>query len=123
MSCGDFISRKGEEVFRERETAVLERLGKQSGMVIATGGGCVTRPGNYPLLHQNGTIFFLERPLSRLPKEGRPLSQRGKLEDLYAIRLPMYRRFADCVIPNEGDPAETAKAVEEAYEAFHHQRT
>ena len=122
-SCGDFISRKGEEVFRERETAVLERLGKQSGMVIATGGGCVTRPGNYPLLHQNGTIFFLERPLSRLPKEGRPLSQRGKLEDLYAIRLPMYRRFADCVIPNEGDPAETAKAVEEAYEAFHHQRT
>ena len=122
-SCGDFISRKGEEVFRERETAVLERLGKQSGMVIATGGGCVTRPGNYPLLHQNGTIFFLERPLSRLPKEGRPLSQRGRLEDLYAIRLPMYRRFADCVIPNEGDPAETAKAVEEAYEAFHHQRT
>ena len=123
MSCGDFISRKGEEAFRERETAVLERLGKQSGQVIATGGGCVTRPENYPLLHQNGTIFFLERPLSSLPKEGRPLSQRGKLEDLYAIRLPMYRRFADCVIPNEGDPAETAKAVEEAYEAFHHQRT
>ena len=123
MSCGDFISRKGEEAFRERETAVLERLGKQSGMVIATGGGCVTRPENYPLLHQNGTIFFLERPLSSLPKEGRPLSQRGKLEDLYAIRLPMYRRFADCVIPNEEDPAETAKAVEEAYEAFHHQRT
>ena len=124
MPCGDYITRNGEADFRQRETAVLERLGKQSGMVIATGGGCVTRAENYSLLHQNGTIIFLERPLSRLSREGRPLSQRGRLEDMYVIRLPMYRRFADCIVPNEGeDPAATARAVEEAYEAFHHQRT
>ena len=28
-----------------------------SGIILSTGGGCVTRPENYPLLHQNGTIF------------------------------------------------------------------
>lgn len=122
MPCGDFITRRGEEAFRERETALLEKLGKESGLVIATGGGCVTRPENYPLLHQNGAMIFLERELSKLPKRGRPLSQRGKLEDMYTIRLPMYRRFADCVVPNTGEPQEVALAVEEAYEAFRHKR-
>ena len=118
MPCGEFITRRGEPVFRAHETTLLEKLGKESGLVIATGGGCVTRPENYPLLHQNGALIFLERELSKLPKKGRPLSQRGQLEDLYVIRLPMYRRFADCIVPNTGEPEETAKAVEEAYEAL-----
>ena len=123
MPCGEFITRRGEAVFRAHETALLEKLGKESGLVIATGGGCVTRPENYPLLHQNGVMIFLERELSKLPKKGRPLSQRGKLEDLYTIRLPMYRRFADCIVTNNGEPEDVAKAVEEAYEAFSRQRS
>ena len=120
MPCGEFITRRGEEAFRAHETALLEKLGRESGLVIATGGGCVTRPENYPLLHQNGALIFLERELSKLPKKGRPLSQRGRLEDLYTIRLPMYRRFADCIVPNTGEPEAVAKAVEEAYEAVCH---
>lgn len=122
MPCGEFISRRGEAVFRAHETALLEKLGKESGLVIATGGGCVTRPENYPLLHQNGTMIFLERELSKLPKKGRPLSQRGRLEDLYTIRLPMYRRFADCIVANNGQPEDVARDVEDAYEAFSRQR-
>ena len=97
---------------------MLAQLGKESGLVIATGGGCVTRPENYPLLHQNGTIIFLERELSKLPKKGRPLSLLGNLQDMYTIRLPMYRRFADLIVPNDGDPEAVAKNVEEAYEHF-----
>ena len=53
----EIIPQDGENAFRAMESAVLLDLGKQSGLVIATGGGCVTRPENYPLLHQNGTIF------------------------------------------------------------------
>ena len=120
MPCGEFITRRGEPVFRAHETALLEKLGKESGLVIATGGGCVTKPENYPLLHQNGALIFLERELSKLPKKGRPLSRKGKLEDMYTIRLPMYRRFADCIVPNTGEPEDVAKAVEEAYEALRH---
>ena len=37
---------EGEEGFRQRETAVLTELGKHSGLVIATGGGCVTKSEN-----------------------------------------------------------------------------
>ena len=120
MPCGEFITRRGEPAFRAHETALLEKLGKESGLVIATGGGVVTRPENYPLLHQNGRLIFLERELSKLPKKGRPLSQRGALADLYTIRLPMYRRFADCIVPNAGSPEDVARAVEEAYEALSH---
>ncbi|MDO4517057.1 MAG: shikimate kinase [Bacillota bacterium] len=118
MSAGDYILKAGEEAFRAQETAVLAQLGKLSGLVIATGGGCVTRPENYPLLHQNGVIFFLERELSKLPKKGRPLSLRGNLQDMYTIRLPMYRRFADIIVPNDGTPAAVARNMEEAYEHF-----
>lgn len=118
MSAGDYILKAGEEAFRAQETAVLAQLGKLSGLVIATGGGCVTRPENYPLLHQNGVIVFLERELSKMPKKGRPLSMRGSLQDMYTIRLPMYRRFADIIVPNDSDPETVARNVEEAYEHF-----
>ena len=118
MPVGEYITHYGEEAFRAQETALLTQLGKASGLVIATGGGCVTRPENYPHLHQNGAIIFLERELSKLPKKGRPLSLRGSLQDMYTIRLPMYRRFADITVANDG-PAETvAQTVEEDYEHF-----
>ena len=122
MPVGDYITRYGEEAFRAEETAMLTQLGKTSGLVIATGGGCVTRPENYPHLHQNGTMIFLEQELSKLPKKGRPLSLRGSLQDMYTIRLPMYRRFADATVANDGAPEKVAKAVEEAYERVSDQR-
>lgn len=118
MSTGDFILSAGEEAFRAEEMAVLSELGKLSGLVIATGGGCVTRWENYASLHQNGTMIFLERELSKMPKKGRPLSLRGNLQDMYTIRLPMYRRFADIIVQNDADPVTVAKNVEEAYEHF-----
>ena len=98
----DIIPREGEASFRTLETETLAELGKQSGLVIATGGGCVTQERNYPLLHQNGTIFWLTRDLDKLPTDGRPLSQANKLADMYRIRKPMYEAFSDCIIDNDG---------------------
>lgn len=101
----------GEASFRQKETAVLSDLGKQSGAVISTGGGCVTRAQNYPLLHQNGTIFWLQRDLDRLPKEGRPLSLKNDLHEMYLKREPLYARFADHVIDNNGSVEKTLDAI------------
>lgn len=97
----------GEEVFRAWETKALEAIGKCSGLVIATGGGCVTKNRNYPLLHQNGTIYWLKRALDKLPTNGRPLSQVNKLADMYAKRQPLYAAFADHIISNDGTLEET----------------
>ena len=106
----------GEEVFREWETKALTELGKQSGLVIATGGGCVTRERNYPILHQNGTILWLQRSAEELAIEGRPLSQGTNLSEMYRIRQPLYRQFADITIENSGTPEDTAAAILKKWE-------
>lgn len=101
----------GETVFRDWETNALSRLGKQSALVIATGGGCVTQIRNYPLLHQNGTIFWLKRDISKLPTDGRPLSQASPLDAMFAKRAPMYAAFADHAVSNDGTAGETVAAI------------
>ena len=94
---------------------MLKELGKQSGLILATGGGCVTREENYRHLHQNGEIFWLRRSLDKLPTAGGPLSQRGSLETMFQKRAPMYQRFADFVIDNDsGTVDDSAKAILEA---------
>lgn len=101
MPIPEIFAQFGEEKFREYETEALSQLCKRSGLVIATGGGCVTRERNYPLLHQNGTIVWLRRALDALPTDGRPLSQSQKLSDMYQVRKPMYERFADVAVDND----------------------
>ena len=115
MSIPEYFQSHSEAEFRAVETAVLAELGKQSGLVIATGGGCVTRPENRDLLRQNGALIFLQRALSLLPTLGRPLSQANSLEKMYQTRLPLYRAFADAEVENCGPIAETAKKILEAF--------
>ena len=103
MSIPEIFASSGEEHFRRLETQALEELGKQSGLVIATGGGCVTREENYAHLHRNGTIVWLQRDIDKLPTDGRPLSKSGKLLEMYQIRRPMYERFADIIVDNNQD--------------------
>ena len=110
-SIPDIFSQDGEEVFRDYETQVLAELGKQSGLIIATGGGCVTRERNYPLLHQNGEIFWIRCNLDELPTHGRPLSQATPLEQMYKMRKPLYEAFADHEIGNSSSPEETARNI------------
>lgn len=99
----EIFAQVGEEGFRRIETEVLADLGKRSGLIIATGGGCVTKTENYASLHQNGRIFWLQRDLAKLPTDGRPLSQANRLADMYARRKTMYEKFADHIICNDGD--------------------
>ena len=110
-SIPDIFAESGEEVFRAWETKALEELGKRSGLVIATGGGCVTQARNYPLLHQNSTIVWLQRDIRSLPTNGRPLSKQGHLEEMYEVRKPLYARFADLSTTNDTTPEEVAESI------------
>ena len=114
MSIPDIFARCGEDEFRRLETEAIAQLGKRSGIIIATGGGCVKRAENYAALHQNGTIFWLQRDIAALPTEGRPLSRQNALSQLYAQRKPLYERFADHCIDNNGAPEATVTAIKEA---------
>ena len=114
MSIPDIFARCGEDEFRRLEAEAIAQLGKRSGIIIATGGGCVKRAENYAALHQNGTIFWLQRDLEALPTEGRPLSRQNALSQLYAQRKPLYERFADYCVDNNGAPESTVTAIKEA---------
>ena len=111
MSIPEIFAHSGEEGFRQIETQVLSDLGMRSGLVIATGGGCVTQERNYPQLHQNGTCVWLTRDLAKLPADGRPLSQKGKLEQMYQIRKPLYERFADVTVSNDAAAEDCAAMI------------
>ena len=111
MTIPEIFATSGEKGFRDLETRVLSELGKESGMVIATGGGCVTRQENYPFLHQNGRILWIRRDIEKLPVNGRPLSQRSNLEEMYRIRRPYYEAFADYSVDNDGSQEETVAQI------------
>lgn len=111
MSIPEIFEEHGEAGFRELESAVLGEICKGSGLVIATGGGCVTRPENYPLLHQNGRIIWLKRDISALPTDGRPLSQTQSLAEMYQTRAPLYSAFADRIIENNAAPEDAANRI------------
>jgi len=111
VTIPEIFDKDGEEGFRKVESAVIAEFGKHSSLVISTGGGCVTRPENYPNLYQNGSIYWIRRNLDSLPTEGRPLSQKNKLDEMYRIRKPMYASFADHTVDNDQSPEHTVNAI------------
>ena len=110
-SIPEIFASVGEEGFRKLEAEVLSEVGKCSNLVIATGGGCVTRPENYPLLHQNSKIIWLRRDISLLPTDGRPLSQSQHLEEMYKTRAPLYEAFSDMIVDNDLTPETTVNYI------------
>ena len=107
----EIFASNGEDVFRNMETMVLSDLGKTSGSVISTGGGCVTRAENYPILHQNSKTIWIQRDIDNLATSGRPLSQANNLSQMYQTRKPLYESFCDYAVNNDGAPEDTVKHI------------
>ena len=100
MSVPEIFSRYGEAYFREREHAAVERAGAMNGVIITTGGGAVLDEANYAPLRSNGVIYHIERPLSELARDGRPLSGGTDMRAMYAARIGRYEHFRDAVFRN-----------------------
>ena len=112
----NIITQQGEKVFRNIESDAAAEIGKRQGLVIATGGGTVTRQENMLALQQNGWMVFIERDLTMLATIGRPLSVDGRaLEHLYQQRGPLYRHYADDTIINDGSLSSTVQQVINAF--------
>ena len=110
-SIPDIFTENGEETFRQLETQALIKESKKSNMVIATGGGIVTRPENLDLLRQNSFIIYLKRDLAGLNINGRPLSQGIGVETLANQRLPLYEAWSDLTIDAQTGSAQTAEKI------------
>lgn len=114
-----YITKQGEAAFREKEAEMIAKLGTQTGLVISTGGGCVTVPKNYAHLRQNGRIYQLTQPVEKLSTSGRVLSSGGieRLRELEETRTPMYESFAQCIVEHNRNAPETVAAILEDFEA------
>ena len=114
-----YITEQGEPAFREKEAEMIAKLGTQTGLVISTGGGCVTVPKNFAHLRQNGRIYQLTQPIENLSTSGRVLSSGGldRLRELEEIRTPMYESFAQCIVEHKRNAPETVAAILEDFEA------
>ena len=60
MTVSDIFKRYGEIRFRSEEKLIAQKLARESGLVIATGGGVVLEQVNIDTLSQNGIIIYLE---------------------------------------------------------------
>ena len=110
----DLIEEYGEEHMRDVESEVLSSLCKESSLIIATGGGAVTKERNFDIIKQNAVVVFIERPLKFLSTRGRPLSQGGieVLKKMYAIRYPLYKKIADFSVKSQRTWQETTSLIE-----------
>ena len=108
-SAAQIIREDGEEAFRAVETEVTGRYAARSGLVLACGGGVVTREENRDLIRQNARVVFLDRPIAELSDDGRPMSQTKGVERLAAERMDAYRSWADVTLPCTGSPAGDAE--------------
>jgi shikimate kinase len=98
---------EGEGGFRARERLVVAELCALDAAVIATGGGAVLAEENRRALAGGGTVIYLHaRPgflWQRVRNDrNRPLlatpDPQKKLEEIYAVRDPLYREVADIVV-------------------------
>lgn len=94
---------EGEDGFRRREAQTIAELTNSTGQVLATGGGVVLNPENRRLLHDSGWVVYLNVPPALLYERtrhdrSRPLlrveNPMVRLEELHAIRDPLYRETA-----------------------------
>ncbi|NBP19782.1 MAG: shikimate kinase [Burkholderiaceae bacterium] len=106
-TIASLIRDHGEPHFRDEESGVLGELLATPEGVLATGGGAILLPDNRRVLAERGTVIYLHaNPIELWHRtkggEGRPLLQHGDskmiLENLYAIRDPLYREIADFII-------------------------
>ena len=112
---------EGEEGFRALELEVCRELSGRQGLVIACGGGLPTQEKAIAALKENGLVFWLDRDPGEtydgLDVSGRPLAQGGREDFLqrYERRAPVYRRWADYIIPCGDGPQEAERLISTIY--------
>lgn len=103
----------GEAYFRDVETECVKEAGKKMGLVIATGGGAVLRKENRDALRQNAVVIFLDREITSLATDGRPLSSsEEKLKKMYEARYPIYKEISDFTVKTNYDAQITLRETE-----------
>ena len=109
------IDERGEEYFRSLEAALTEEIAAEPGLVLAPGGGWITRPDLLERIRPGTLAVWLrvspEETVRRLLRDGagRPLHDHPDpltpVQGMIAEREPLYR-LADLTTNGDGRTAE-----------------
>ena len=103
----EIFAESGEAHFRDLETKYVRELCRNSGQVIALGGGAVLRPENVAAIKETGLLILLDTPFGRIVKNlsystNRPLLENGdkmaETRRLYQQRKNIYQKVADRIV-------------------------
>ena len=120
QSITSIFEKEGEAVFRDLEKQVLKEISQHHSLVIATGGGLVTLPENWGILHQGIVIWLdldLKRSINRLENDQkkRPLLTENKLSktfsQIYETRKPIYLESDLRIEVEDQSPYEVATMI------------
>ena len=119
-SIPEIFDRDGEAGFRSLESQVLSAISQRHSLVVATGGGVVTQPENWGMLHSGIVIWLDVMPdqlLQRLNADStvRPLLQtadpEAALNALLNERRPLYAEADLTVVINDETPEAVADGI------------
>ena len=122
QSISSIFEKDGEKVFRDVEKKVLKEISQHHSLVIATGGGLVTLPENWGILHQGIVIWLdldLRRSIKRLESDQkrRPLLLGDNLAEnfsqIYESRKPIYLESDLRIEVEDQSPYEVATMIAE----------
>ena len=97
---------------------MIAKFGTQTGLIISTGGGCVTVPKNFAHLRQNGRSPPINKPV----KTSLPLVVFSlvvvieRLRELEATRVHQCESFAQCIVEHNRNAPETVATILEDFE-------
>ena len=105
------IDEEGEEGFKTIENRVNASIDTEN-TVIATGGSVVYCSEAMEHLKSIGKVVYLslslEKRLGNLKKRGVLLKEGQTLKSLYEERVPLYEKYADIVVDEEGKDLEAS---------------
>ena len=122
QSIADIFEKDGEKVFRDLEKQVLKEISQHHSLVIATGGGLVTIPENWGILHQGIVIWVdldLKSSIKRIESDDkkRPLLNDDDLSltfsQIYESRKPIYLESDLRIEVEDQSPYEVASMIAE----------
>ena len=113
---------EGEGGFRDREAQMIFELVKKKNIVLATGGGAITREDVRKAMRFNGLVVYLKAKLEMLVErtranKNRPLlnvdqEPKDVLKRLMIEREPLYTAEADIIFEiDERSPIVAAKEI------------
>lgn len=107
QTISEIFESEGEQVFREKEAAMLRWLQQSKNFVVATGGGTPCFHNNMQWMNQQGITIWIDEPVDvltarlKLEKEHRPLISSLSDSELFSFlenklmeRKPFYMQAA-----------------------------